>query len=386
MCMDYYCTAKFTDLQVHVQSRLLYNCCKAYPERVNLDWLEANPGRLFHTDTMLEDRRLMLDNKSCTSCHYGCYKYEEQGLPSKRQQHINSTRITDPQSPLTDLVISLSTDCNMTCMYCNPDWSSSWQRDIIKNGEYRLDGVPVIQNDNWSNLWAKMKQKSRGTESRFFELLLNEIKLSTGLQSITLLGGEPLLNNQLDQVLEYVHGRKIKIVTGLGVNKQRLRQVLQITKGMDISFDISAETTGTLFELIRYGAKWKDFQDRVSMIEENGNKIKFISTISNLSVLGFNEFYETYAKKHEIYINTLDDPACMMPHILDDRSKNDFIAKTKLKHNLPEFNTILTMIKKTPEDKDRFNMGDYLKQFSSRRSISLDFLPKHFIEWCGLKS
>jgi hypothetical protein len=184
--MNYYCSAKFTELQVHVQGRLLYNCCKAYPERVDLDWLEANPGRLFHTDTMLEDRALMLDNKSCTSCHHGCYKYEEQGLPSTRQKHKNETKISNPQAQMTSLAISLSTDCNMTCMYCSPEWSSSWQKDIEKNGEYLLDGVPVKQKNNWSTLWSKMKQKSRGTESRFFELLLREIELSAGLQRVTL--------------------------------------------------------------------------------------------------------------------------------------------------------------------------------------------------------
>ena len=123
--MDYYCSTKFTDLAVHVQGRLLYNCCKAYPERVNLDWLEANPGRLFHTETMLEDRRLMLDNKSCVSCHHGCYKYEEQGLSSARQEQLDTTnpasaRISDPNAPLTSLSISLSTDCNLSCVYCAP--------------------------------------------------------------------------------------------------------------------------------------------------------------------------------------------------------------------------------------------------------------------------
>ena len=190
--MDYYCSAKFTDLMVHVQGRLLYNCCKAYPERVDLDWLDDNPGRLFHTDTMLEDRELMLDNKSCASCHHGCYKYEEQGLTSSRQKYINDTKISDPHAPLRQLTISLSTDCNLTCMYCSPEWSSSWQKDLEKNGEYLLDGVPAKQNDNWSNLWARMKQKSRGMESRFFAQLLKEIKLSTGLESVILLGGEPL--------------------------------------------------------------------------------------------------------------------------------------------------------------------------------------------------
>ena len=382
--MDYYCSTKFTELQVHVQSRLLYNCCKAYPERVDLDWLEANPGKLFHTDTMLEDRRLMLDNKSCVSCHYGCYKYEDQGLTSTRQKYINDAKISDPHAPIRDLNISLSTDCNLTCMYCTPEWSSSWQRDVEKNGDYLLDGVPVKQNDNWSNLWAKMKQKSRGMESRFFALLLREIKLSAGLQSVSVLGGVPLLNNQLDQMLDHVHGKKITITTGLGVSHTRLRQVLQKTKGMDVRFQISGESTGQLFELIRHGVTWKNFNDRVSMIEENGNKIKFMSTISNLSVLGFADFYDLYSNKHEIEINYLTETAWMMPHILDDRSKNDFINSTRAKHNLPEFNTILDMIDKTPDDKDRINTGDYLKQFSSRRSVDLNFLPEHFRKWCGL--
>ena len=382
--MDYYCSAKFTDLQVHVQGRLLYNCCEAYPERVDLDWLEANPGRLFHTDTMLEDRALMLDNKSCASCHYGCYKYEEQGLPSPRQRYKNHTKTSDPGAPLIGLNISLSTDCNLTCMYCGPEWSSSWHKDIDKNGEYLLDGVPVKQNDNWSTLWSKMKQRSRGTESRFFQLLLREIKLSAGLQRVTILGGEPLLNNQLDQVLDRIHGKKIIIVTGLGVSHTRLRKVLQSTKGMDVRFDISAEATGQLFELIRHGVTWRDFQDRVSMIEKNGNKIRFLSTISNLSVLGFSDFYDLYSNKHEIVINHLKDTTWMMPHVLDPRSKNDFINSTQAKHNLPEFNTILDMMKKTPEDKDRINTGDYLKQFSSRRYVDLNFLPEHFRKWCGL--
>jgi molybdenum cofactor biosynthesis enzyme MoaA len=269
-------------------------------------------------------------------------------------------------------------------MYCGPEWSTSWQKDIDKNGEYLLDGVSVKQKDNWSTLWGKMKQRSRGTESRFFQLLMREIELSAGLQHVIILGGEPLLNNQLDQMLDHVHGKKITITTGLGVSHTRLRKVLQSTKGLDVSFDISAEATGQLFELIRHGVTWRDFQERVSMIEKNGHQIKFLSTISNLSVLGFSDFYDLYSNKHEIEINPLSETAWMMPHVLDPRSKNDFINSTQAKHNLPEFNTILDMMKKTPEDKDRINTGDYLKQFSSRRSVDLDFLPEHFRKWCGL--
>ena len=385
MWMDYYCSAKFTELQVHVQSRLLYNCCKAYPERVNLDWLEANPGKLFHTDTMVEDRRLMLDNKSCESCHHGCYKYEEQGLPSQREQHRNSAMISDRHAPMRHLDISLSTDCNLTCMYCSPEWSSSWQRDIEKNGAHNLDGYR-LDNDSFSTLWSKIKQKSRSTGSRFFDILLNEIKLADGLESIGILGGEPLLNNQLEAVIDVSGDKSIVITTGLGVSHSRLSNLLKKIKNRKIKFTVSAETTGKLFELLRHGISWEDFQEKVKMIEDNGNEIKFCSTISNLSVLGFTRFYDLYHERHAIMVAPMSDRPFLMPHVLDDQSKQNFIDETKSLGNVPHFQHILKSIGKDPSDQDRRNFGNYLEQFSSRRSIDTSFLPAHLLEWCGFKS
>lgn len=381
--MDYYCSTKFTDLQVHVQSRLLYNCCKAYPERVNLDWLELNPGRLFYTDTMLADRKLMLENKSCASCHHGCYKYEEQGLSSARLQQNNHEVISDTSAPLKRLSISLSTDCNMTCMYCGPEWSTSWQKDIKKNGAHELIGFK-LDNDNFSDLWAKIKQKSRSTGSKFFDLLLKEIKLADGLESISIIGGEPLLNNQLETVIEASGDKEISITTGLGVSHSRLSNLLKKIKNRKIKFRVSGETTGKFFELIRYGTKWGDFKERVRMIEDNGHEIEFISTISNISILDFKNFYNTYNKHHNILVNTMSERTFLMPHVLDDRSKRDFIDEIKSHNNIYQFQEISRLVNLDPSETDRSNVGNYLKQFSSRRSIDISFLPEHFRKWCGL--
>ena len=380
--MKHYCSTKFTDLLVHVQSRLLYNCCKAYPERIELSWLEANPGKLFHTDTMVADRKLMLEDKLCSSCHHGCYKYEEQGLPSSRSKQ-NSVFISDSGSLLKSLQISLSTDCNLTCMYCAPEWSTSWQKEIEKNGAYELSNFK-IKNNNFTNLWVKIKQKSRSTDSRFFDLLLKEIKLADGLDSITVLGGEPLLNNQLEVLLDQVEDKKISIITGLGVSHNRLSNILKKTKNKKIDFTVSGETTGSFFELLRYGISWEDFQERVRMIEDHGNNIEFISTISNISILDFKNFYETYGKHHKIEINLMSDRPFLMPHVLDDESKENFILETRALNNLPEFQDISRLIGIDPSETDRSNLGNYLKQFSSRRSIDTSFLPEHFRKWCGL--
>ena len=377
--MDYYCRTKFTNLQVNVQGRLLYNCCRAYPEKIDLDWLEDNPGRLFHTDTMLADRKLMLENKSCHSCHHGCYKYEEQGLPSYRQQWPHDPRITDPQADLRSLDIVLSTDCNLKCVYCSPDFSSSWQREIAEHGPYMLDGQ-VIKNEPRHNLWAKMKQKDRSAGSRFFQLLLSELALAKGLEKISFLGGEPLLNNQLEQIIERVEDKNISITSGLGISHKRLSTVLKKIKGKDVTFCLSAEATGEFFEFIRYGVSWQDFKQRVEMIEDHGHRIKFTATMSNISSQDFHRFLDHFGDR-QIETSVLSGRQFLMPHVMDE------VSKQKCLDNLngvgKKYKNVLEMIETDPHEIDRKNLGTYLKQLSLRRGAPLDFLPDHFLKWCG---
>lgn len=379
MHMDYYCPTKFTDLQVHVQGRLLYNCCKAYPERIAIDWLKENPGKLFHTDTMVNDRKLMLDNKSCESCHHGCYKYELQGLQSQRQIDIQKPKILDPNVSLKRLQIILSTDCNLSCIYCSPEWSSSWYKDIQKTGDYVLDGQRIT-NDNWSTLWAKMKQKSRSTESYFFQLLLNEIQLAKGLKDITMMGGEPLLNNQLLQIVEKIKDKRITIVTGLGVSDERLRTVLKAFEGQKMKFLVSGESTGQHFELIRQGLKWQDFQRRVDMISDAGHEVRFIATLSNLSYFDIHTFYTTYKAKYEILPNILTERSFLLPHVMDKASKEICLENISV---IGE-STLTDAIKKDPTEIDKKNLGNYLTQIKQRRGVNLDFLPATFKDWCGI--
>ena len=381
--MNYYCSTKFTDLQVHVQGRLLYNCCKASPERINLEWLEANPGKLFHTDTMLEDRKLMLEDKSCVSCHHGCYKYEEQGLSSTRLQENTNKFIANPEAPLKNLSVALSTDCNLTCAYCSPEWSTSWQKDIEKNGNYELTDFK-IKNDNFINLWSKIKQKARSSDSKFFDLLLKEISLAKDIERIGILGGEPLLHNQLEVFLEQIEDKKIIINTGLGVSLLRLSHLLKKMKGKKIEFLVSGETTGSFFEFLRYGASWEDFLTKVKMISDYGFEVSFISTISNISLFDFTNFYNTFHNSYNIEINSMTERPFLMPHVIDDKSKDNFIRTSKKYGNTKTFQNILGSLNVNVNEIDRINLGNYVKQFSSRRSIDISFLPEHFRKWCNL--
>jgi pyruvate-formate lyase-activating enzyme len=379
--MDYYCSTKFTDLHVHVQGRMLYNCCMAYPERVSIDWLEKNPGKLFYTDTMIADRKLMLENKSCASCHHGCYKHEEKGILSARQQQEQNANITDVNAPLQHLQISLSTDCNLTCMYCGPEWSTSWYKNIEANGPHKLKDF-TLENTNFTKLWSKMKQKSRSSDSTFFKLLLKEIALSNDLKRITLLGGEPLLNNKIDDLITQADGREITIVTGLGVSNTRLAKILKAVRNKNINFNVSAEATGRHFELLRAGVRWQDFKDRVAMISDNGHSVEFDSTISNISVFDFTNFLEFYGKHYKVNVNTMTERPFLMPNVLDQKSKETFIMEANANSHIKQLQDVRNLIGVDANDDDRRNIGAYLQQFASRRSIDIGFLPEHFREWC----
>jgi len=381
---DVYCSTKFKELQVHVQSRLLYNCCKAWPERIDLNWLENNPGKLFHTPTMVADRQLMLEGKRSKSCEHGCYQYEDQGLTSARNLYKDK-KIIDVYNPLETLQISLSNDCNLTCAYCSSEWSTAWHRDIKKNGEYPIDEYNN-KNDNWSKLWSKIKQRDRSTDTKFFKLLCNEISLNPHIKNITILGGEPLLNNHLYKILDIATDKKIKIISGLGVDIQKLKKITDhIKDNKNISFQISAEGTGDIFEFIRYGARWNDFLQKIDYIKNTGIIIEFLSVISNITSFGIVSFYDMFSDKHKITYNPVADRSFLQSNVLDDLSKKNLLDSIKDEMDNKFFLQLKQSVSQEYSDSERKKLSVFLKEFTKRRNLKLDIFPDHFVKWLDIK-
>jgi len=381
---DVYCSSKFKELQVHVQSRLLYNCCTAWPERIDLHWLENNPGRLFYTPTMIADRKLMLQGKKSKSCDYGCYQYEDQGLTSKRISGKNNEVISDVYNPLKSITISLSNDCNLTCAYCSSEWSTAWAKDIDKNGEYHIEKYKN-KNDNWIKLYQKLKQKDRSNNSKFFKLLMKEISLSLDIKSIAIMGGEPLLNNELTGLLEIIKDKEIQITSGLGVSINRFKNIIDKIKDKNnISLNISAETTNNFFEFIRYGLSWNDFLHKIDYIKKSGITIKFLSTISNLTSFDIVSFYNMFGNEHMIDHNPVTDRSFLQPNVLDDLSKKILIDSIQDKMDNKFFVQLKQSISQPYNDMERQNLSKFLKEFSNRRQLKLDIFPNHFLKWLDL--
>ena len=379
-----YCSKKFKELFVNVQERSVSNCCKAFPERVDIKWLEENSGKLFYTDTMVDDRVAMLEGKRTSACDFGCYKYEDLGLVSFRSL-ADKKIISDPYNPMQTLILSLSLDCNLTCAYCGTASSTAWLNDIQENGEYKIEGYKN-SNENWHKLWNKIKQSDRSVDSKFFSLIIKEISLSPNIKEIILQGGEPLLNNQLLELVDVIGDKRITIISGLGVSPDRFKKIIDRIKGKNIVFNISAESTGELFEFIRYGAVWKTFLEYLDYMKENQIKFRFISTITNLASFNFLEFYNMFSKDHTIYYNPVAERTFLQPNVLDDYSKEIFLKKTNDKKDDVFFQKYRQSLSQPFDKSMRVNLSSYLKQFSYRRNLNLNIFPRHFIEWLELSN
>jgi len=380
---DVYCSTKFKELQVYIQSRLVYNCCKAWPERIDLDWLEKNPGKLFHTPTMIADRELMLAGKRSKSCEHGCYRYEDSGLVSARNNNEDQ-KITDVYNPLETLQISLSSDCNLTCAYCYTENSTAWYKDIKKNGEYKINGYKN-ENNNWTKLWSNIKQKNRSNDTKFFKLICNEISLNPHLKNIKILGGEPLLHQYLPKFLEIFSDKKITITSGLGVGDRHLEKILNIIKNKkNIIFDISAEGTKDIFEFVRHGIQWKDFLRRLEAIKSRSIEINFLSVASNITSFGIVSFYDMFKDQHKIKYNPVTDRAFLQPNILDDHSKKNLLDLIDDRCDSIFLNKLKTSVKNEYNEIDKKNLSLFLREFSIRRNLKLDVFPVHFLKWLDL--
>ena len=363
---QYYCSQKFWWLTVEPERRSMTSCCAASTQKIDLDWLRNNPGQLFNDPNLLHERQQMLDNKPPSSCEDSCWQAERIGLPSLRtlMKSDIKTHLDIVSSP-TVLHINLGSDCNLTCSYCCKQYSTAWLRDIDKNGAYLDD--PRFHINNNDRIVLKLGQK-KVKSSESYELIINEIKKIKTVNRIEISGGEPLLYNDLDQLVQSLSG-PINIYTGLGVDSKRLKRILD-TLPETITFSISAENTGKLYEFNRYGNTWNNFLTNLDLVLQKFD-YKFAMVLSNLTIHGMEDFRKNVGTSKDT-MNYCNDPIYLSASVLDPESK------TMYQHTLPDLSTTISNAY-SPQQKQ--NLKNYIHYFVKNRNLDLNIFPKHFISW-----
>jgi organic radical activating enzyme len=384
---DYYCSYKFKYLKIDLVSNATYNCHAAKQHAIDFSWLANNPGQLFNTEINVAERQMMLANKRNASCEENCWPLEDKGAVSPRLWQNGKTKThADVHTQPEILEIKLNDNCNLSCSYCCKEYSSAWRRDLDTNGNYTIDtGDSRYQLTGRDKIMIKVSQQEV-KNTKQFQQLISEIKsFAPGLKEIVITGGEPLLDNQLFDVLDAVSNSSavINIYTGLGVDVKRFQRMLDKIKQIPTAMiSVSAECTHKFYEFNRYGNRWTDFVNKIELLQKYGIEFRFSTAISNLTVFGLTSFIK-YFNDQRIGLVFVNQPSMMAPYVLDTDSKQQIMQDIQ---SLPDHyqTQIAQSIQADPSETQRQQMSEFLKEYAVRRNLDISIYPKSFLEWLDI--
>lgn len=387
---DYYCNFKFKFLKLDLTKTTIYTCDAARPTAIDIKWLKQNPGQSFNNPVTVQDRRFMLQNIRNPNCEQNCWPAEDKGSVSPRLNRCgNSKTHTDIMQNPEIIDLTTNSECNLTCSYCCKEYSSSWRKDIIDNGDYKITGLADrYMLTNKDRILAKCSQ-NEVRMSNNYQLLLNEIRLyAPTLKKLIVTGGEPLLDNHLVDSLDSLPLNpdiEFNLFSGLGLSMSRFVKLLHKLQSLShkykhFSMKISAESTGKFYEFNRYGNNWLDFQEKISLLQQHGIKFDFHGVISNLTLFGYSDFSRMF-RDTGFTIDFLHQPHMLSAHVLDNVTKN-MLREHITKLDDPNVSSLLKSMDPTPTEMERLNLREFLLEFVRRRpDLSLTIFPESFTQW-----
>jgi MoaA/NifB/PqqE/SkfB family radical SAM enzyme len=224
-------------------------------------------------------RQSFINNEWHSACNL-CKTQEDigEGLSERtynphNENHYDAIRNIGPSYfRLENTDLRWSNLCNLACNYCMPYFSSRWaQIDNIK--------VNSLQKESVSNLLKYIKNNL------------------DNFHFIMMLGGEPLLQKENNELLDIISTAKndigITMVTNLStpIENNTIAQKLMNHDGK-VDWCISIETIGDRFEYVRDGANWEVLTKNIVILNNNRQNINLHPIYCVYSAFNLEEYFE----------------------------------------------------------------------------------------------
>lgn len=316
--------------------------------------------------TLKTDLLNKVKNNDCTACWQMESLQENSNKNTSNRSHFKKT-IKIPLSifnsptnyELKQVDLRWKNSCNLACVYCNSDLSSSWAAEL--NQTVTIDESALLAFKNY--IFSRIKE----------------------IQYVYLCGGEPLLMKENLELIQLIKKENPDIYIRVNTNLTNINSPIyaSLLECKNVHWIISVESTKEYFEYIRYGAKWDSWFKNLTQLNATviplGHKITFnmvwcsltafeiFNTIDLLMSSGFHE--------NSFIVQPLTDPESLLldhltPKIIDE-------LKTELNKRLlaasehfllsKNYQVMLTHLNSLSSDRNPTILKEYLLELDSRR-------------------
>ena len=293
----------------------------------------SNTFNFHNTPQKIQDRELMLKGEwPKRGCEY-CRNIELAGGASDRITNLDFWKFDQPKEIMADptatsvtpkiLEIYFNNTCNLKCTYCGPWFSSLWDDEVVRFGgeAYSIDSNFEIN-----------KQKC-------FNWLTQNIH---ELHQLNVLGGEPLYQEEFDQLLDILESTPAPDLTltffsNLAVAQDKLIEKINRIERLKeqghikkLIITASLDCWGDEQEFARFPLSLKTWEKNFNYIlNKEWITIVIGSTITPLTIKSLYVLMEkinVWNKQRPIYWygNSVNGPAHMFIDMFGDVFKDDF--------------------------------------------------------------
>jgi organic radical activating enzyme len=345
-----FCGAKWYNATIWLGSGQTTSCHHPPAHKADIQIVKFNPKAIHNTPQKKEDRRKMLAGERPSGCEY-CWKIEDMGVdavsdrPYKSMTYTEEALLEATRTPvdqdvdLQTLEIAFDRTCQFACSYCNPAFSTTWVKDIKKNGPYVnlvTDGrghfTHVHENDQLFDFHE---------ENPYIEAFFKwwESDLHRTLKELRITGGEPLMSGHTWKLFDWFKANKNKstcqlaINSNLGFGQDVVQRMLDSTDGVKMMLYTSNESVGPHAEYIRDGLEWSQWISNMEfLLKAERMRLSVMMTINALCLESLPEMLDqvmawkkTYGQWHiNFSLNILRFPSFQSALTLPDHVRQEY--------------------------------------------------------------
>lgn len=295
------CLAKWYNATIWLGSGMTTSCHHPLPHKIpEGQELTVNPKLLHNTAQKKKERELMQQGQRPAGCEY-CWKIEDLGkdaisdrvyktvIYKKEDLDAAFTSPADKDVDLKTLEIAFDRTCQFACSYCNPAFSSTWVKDIKKNGPYQ--GLISDGRNHFTHPHDSSQLYKFGEENPYVTAFHKwwESDLHSSLNELRITGGEPLMSGETWKLLDWFKLNRGKSKTKLAINSNLGEEVdvdrlLDTIDDMVLDIYTSNESIELQAEYIRDGLKWDKWLENVIKLIES-KKIRQVHVMCTINAL-----------------------------------------------------------------------------------------------------